>query len=97
VFRNPSSVSENITSELAETHTLTVRQHCCFNVQSTPAEKLVGQEVSDPEATIAAMPLLPKKNAVYEIRRLSEIWCLYPNKNFGFIKVSEIFDHFGGY
>jgi hypothetical protein len=39
------SVSKTITSELAETHTLTVKQHCCFSVQSTAAEKLVGQEV----------------------------------------------------
>jgi hypothetical protein len=41
-FRNLSSVSENITLDLAETHTLTVKQQCCLNVQSTTAEKLVG-------------------------------------------------------
>jgi hypothetical protein len=40
-----SSLSENITSELAETHTLTVRPHCCLDVHSAAAEKLVGQEV----------------------------------------------------
>jgi hypothetical protein len=34
--------SENITSELAETHTLTVKQHYCFNVESASDEKLVG-------------------------------------------------------
>jgi hypothetical protein len=39
-FRNLNSVSENITSELAEKHTLTVKQHGCFNVRSTAAEKL---------------------------------------------------------
>jgi hypothetical protein len=43
-FRNLSSVSENITSELAETHTLTGKQRCCFNIQSTAAEKLAEQE-----------------------------------------------------
>jgi hypothetical protein len=34
-----------MTSELAETHALTAKQHGCFTVQSTAAEKLDGQEV----------------------------------------------------
>jgi hypothetical protein len=40
-FRNLSSLSENITSEMAETHKLTARQHGCFNVQSVTPEKSV--------------------------------------------------------
>jgi hypothetical protein len=43
-FRNLNSVSENITSELAETHALTVNPHRRFIVQSAAAEKFVGQE-----------------------------------------------------
>jgi hypothetical protein len=41
---------------LAETHALAVEQHCCFNGQSTAAEKWVGQEV----AITAVLPLLPE-------------------------------------
>jgi hypothetical protein len=41
-FRNLGFVTENITSELAETHTLMVRQH----VQSTTAHELAAREVS---------------------------------------------------
>jgi hypothetical protein len=40
-FRNLSSISENVTSELAGTHTLTLKQYRCFSVQSAAAEKLV--------------------------------------------------------
>jgi hypothetical protein len=46
-FRNLSFVSENITSQLTETHTVALKQHCCFSVEytSTIAYKLFGQEV----------------------------------------------------
>jgi hypothetical protein len=42
LFRNLSSVSKNIASGLEVTRTLATKQHCCFNVQSAAAEKLVG-------------------------------------------------------
>jgi hypothetical protein len=58
-FLNLSSVSENVTSELAETHTLTVKQLCCLNVQSIAAEKLVGLEALGPVATTTVLLLLP--------------------------------------
>jgi hypothetical protein len=60
-FRNLTSISENITSELAETHTLAVKQHCCFNAQSAAAAKLVGWEVKDSVAIAAVLLLLPEK------------------------------------
>jgi hypothetical protein len=44
---------------LAETHTLTAKQHCY--VQSTAAENFVGEEVYGPVATTAMLPLLPEK------------------------------------
>jgi hypothetical protein len=56
-FRNLTSV----TSELIETHALTVKQHCCFNVQSPAAAKLVGYDVKDPVAITAMLLLLPEK------------------------------------
>jgi hypothetical protein len=62
-FLNLIFVSENITSELAETHTLTVKQLCCLNVQSIAADKLVGLEALGPVATTLS-----------EFRRLSETW-----------------------
>jgi hypothetical protein len=59
--RNLSSESENIRSELAETRTLTVKQHCCFKVQATIAETSVGKEVLGPVIIIAVLLLLPEK------------------------------------
>jgi hypothetical protein len=56
-FRNHRPVSESTASELAETHTLTVRQHGYFSVQSAAAEKLHEREVYGPVATTAVMPL----------------------------------------
>jgi hypothetical protein len=41
-FRNLDSVSENMTSDLAEAYTLTSKKHCRFTIQSTTAEKLLG-------------------------------------------------------
>jgi hypothetical protein len=55
-FRNLSSVSESIASELAETRTLTVRRHGYFSGWSVAAEKLVGREVYGPVATTAVFP-----------------------------------------
>jgi hypothetical protein len=54
-FRNLSSVSENVTSKLAETHTEAVRQHSCSSVQSVAAEELVQGRV----ATV--LLLIPEK------------------------------------
>jgi hypothetical protein len=48
-------------SEVVETRTLTLQQHCYLNVQSTTAEKLVGQEAEGTEYTAAALFLLPAK------------------------------------
>jgi hypothetical protein len=41
---------------LAQTYTLTVRQHDCFYVKSAAADKLVGQEVHGPVSTTAVCP-----------------------------------------
>jgi hypothetical protein len=72
-FRNLSSVSENIASELAETHALTVRQHSCFNFWEIGWVGKCKVLWTPPQCC----PYFLKIRAV-QIRRLSEIWGLHP-------------------